>query len=131
MLYNTVLLSAMYHTVLPQVYTRPLLPEPPCSSPPPPHPSRGSQGTRLSFPCHTANSHLLSVLHGVIHTFPCYSLSSSHPLLPPLCPKVCSLHLHLHCCPASRFFRIIFLFSIFYEVSIQIFCRFLNWFVYY
>ena len=26
------------------------------------------------------------------------SLHSSHALLPPLCPQVCSLHLNLHCC---------------------------------
>ena len=115
------------NTVQPQVYIRPLLPEPPGSSPP--HPARWSRGTRLSFLCRTANSHLLSILHTVIHTLPCYALSLSHPLLPPLCPKVCSLCLHFHCGPANRFIRTIFLFSIFYEVSIKIFCLFLNWFI--
>ena len=30
-------------------------------------------------------------------------LSSSHPLLPPLCPHVCSLGLHLFFCPANTF----------------------------
>ena len=35
----------------------------------------------------TSNSHQLSVLHTVTHMFHCYSLNSSHPLLPPLCPK--------------------------------------------
>ena len=34
--------------------------------------------------------------------FPCYSLNSFHPLLPRLCPRVCSLCLCLHCCPANR-----------------------------
>ena len=33
---------------------------------------------------------------------PCYSLNSSHSLLPPLCPQVSSLCLRLHCCPAKR-----------------------------
>ena len=28
--------------------------------------------------------------------FQCYTLISSHPLLPPLCPQFCSLCLHLH-----------------------------------
>ena len=31
------------------------------------------------------------------------------PFPSPLCPKVCSLRLHLHCCPADRFIRAIFL----------------------
>ena len=31
------------------------------------------------------------------------SLNVPHPLLPLLCPQVCSLHLRLHCCPADRF----------------------------
>ena len=43
--------------------------------------------------------------------FPCYSLNSSHPLIPPLCPQVRSLCLHLHCCPADRFISTIFLHS--------------------
>ena len=42
---------------------------------------------------HTANFHWLSTLHTVIYMLPCYSLNSSHPLLLPLCPQVCSLHL--------------------------------------
>ena len=33
--------------------------------------------------------------------FQCYILNLSHPLLPPLCPQVCSLCLHLYSCPAS------------------------------
>ena len=27
----------------------------------------------------------------VVYMFQCYSLKSSHPFLPPLCPKICSL----------------------------------------
>ena len=45
--------------------------------------------------------------------FQCYSLNSSHPLLPPLCPQVCFLHLYLYCCLTNRFIRIIFLNSIY------------------
>ena len=41
--------------------------------------------------------------------FPCYSLNSSYPLLPPLCLLICSLCLHLYCCPANRFISTIFL----------------------
>ena len=48
---------------------------------------------------HTANSHWLSVLHMAMCVFHCYSLKSSHPLLPPLFSKVCSLCLCLLCCP--------------------------------
>ena len=33
----------------------------------------------------------------------CYSLSSSHPLLSPLCPQVHSLWFHLYSCPTNRF----------------------------
>ena len=35
--------------------------------------------------------------------FQCYYLNSSHPLLPPLFPQVCSLCLHLHCYPESSY----------------------------
>ena len=48
----------------------------------PSHPSRLSQSTRFSSLCHTANSHWLSILHMVMYMFQCYSLYSSHPLLP-------------------------------------------------
>ena len=44
-----------------------------------------------------------------VHMFSCYSLNSSHPFLPPLCPQICSLCLHLHCCPADRFISTVFL----------------------
>ena len=47
-----------------------------------------------------------------MYMFPCYCLHSSHPLLPLLCPQVCSLCLHLYSCPANRFISIIFLDSI-------------------
>ena len=49
------------------------------------------------------NKFPFAILHMVICMFPCYSLSSSHPLLPALCPQVCFLCLHLHCYPANGF----------------------------
>ena len=49
------------------------------------HTSRLSQSPRLSSLYYTATSHQLSVLHMVIYICQCYSLSLSHPLLPPLC----------------------------------------------
>ena len=41
------------------------------------------------------------------------TLNTSHTLLPLLCPQVCSLCLHLLCCPANRFISTIFLDSIY------------------
>ena len=46
-----------------------------------------------------------------MYMFQCYSLKSSHPLLP-LSPRVCSLRLCLLCCPACRVIGTIFLNSI-------------------
>ena len=63
----------------------------------------------FELPESTVNFHWLSVLHIVRCMFPGYSFQSSHPLLPTLCPQVCSLCLHLHCCPANRFMNTIFL----------------------
>ena len=61
---------------------------PPCPS----HPSRLSQNTGWSALCHTANSHLLSILHMIIYVFPCYSqfipLSPS-PTVSTVCLYVC------------------------------------------
>ena len=45
----------------------------------------------------------LAILHMVVYMFPCHSHNSSHPLLPTLCPKFCSLCLYLHCSSANRF----------------------------
>ena len=45
----------------------------------------------------------LAILHMVVYMFPCHSHNSSHPLLPTLCPKFCSLGLYLHCSSANRF----------------------------
>ena len=65
---------------------------------PPPHPTPLGCHRALGWtPCVIANSHLPSVLHMVMYMFPCYSLNSSHPLLPLLFPQVFSLCLCLHC----------------------------------
>ena len=37
--------------------------------------------------CHISNYHWLSILHTVRYMSQCYSLISSHPFHPPLCPK--------------------------------------------
>ena len=79
----------------------------------PSHASRLSQSTGRSSLCHRANSHWLSVLHLVMYMFQCYSLNLSHPLLPPLCPQVCSLCLRLCCCSANRFISTLSRFQIY------------------
>ena len=54
----------------PQVYICPLPPEPHLPFPTPSHLSRLSESTGLSWLCHTANSHLLSILHMVMYVLP-------------------------------------------------------------
>ena len=56
----------------------------------------------------TANSHWLSILHMVMYMY-MLLLYSSQPLLPLLCPQICSLCLCLQCCSANRFISTIFL----------------------
>ena len=55
----------------------------------------------------------LSNLCMVMYMFQCCSLKSSHPLLLPLCPKVCSLCLCLLCCPSCRIIDTVFLDSMY------------------
>ena len=80
---------------------------------------------------HASNSHWSSVLY--MHMFQCYSLKSSQALLLPLSPEVCSLYLHLLCCPACRMVRIIFLNSIYmclYTVFVFLFLTYFTLFKY-
>ena len=91
----------------PQVYIRPLPPEP-RSHLSPFYPFRLSQSTGLSSLCHRANSHWFSILHMVICMFSGYSLNLSHPFLPSLCPQSI-LYCCLHCYPANRFISTVFL----------------------
>ena len=80
----------------------------------------------LSLLSHRANCHWLSILRMALCMPPCYSLPSSHPLLPSLpCPQVCSLCLCLHCYPANRVISTIFLDSIYYVLKYNI-CFFLS-----
>ena len=82
------------------------------------HPSRQSQTLASGLVCLTANFYCLSTLHMAMYMFQCYSLKSSYLLSPPLCPKVCSLCLHLCCCHVGRFISTIFLDPI-YVHSVQ------------
>ena len=92
----------------PQVHVSHLSPEP-CSWLPPHPTSLGCLRALGWAPCVACKFPLLSILHTVMHMFPYHSVHLSHPLLPPLFPQVCSLCLHLHCCPANRFISTIFL----------------------
>ena len=56
------------------------------------HPSRSSRSTRLSSLLHSSFLPALC-LHMAVCICQCYFLSSSHPLLPPLCPQAHSLYL--------------------------------------
>ena len=94
----------------------------PLSPPSPFHPSGSSQCTCLSALSHASNLDWQSISHMVIHTFQCYSLRSSHSLLLPQSPKVCSLHLCLFCCLTSRVIITIFLNSIYICVNILCWC---------
>ena len=79
------------------------------SLPSPSHPSsRSSQNRWLGSLCYIATSHQLSLLH-MVYTHVDATFSMSYPLLPPLCPQLCSLYLHLHSFPANRFIDLIFL----------------------
>ena len=49
----------------------------------------------------------------IVYMFQCHSPKSSHPLLLPQSPKVCSTHLCLFCCLAYRVIITIFLNSIY------------------
>ena len=86
----------------------------------PSHPSRMLQSSDLSSLSNTANSHWLRILYVVAYMFPCYSLHSSHPLLPPW-TRVHKpvLYVCLCCCPADRFISTIFLDSIYTHTDIK------------
>ena len=95
---------------------------PPFHLPPQPTPLGCHRVSGLSSLHHTADSHWLSILHTIMCMFQCYSLNSSHALFPSLCQQVCSLCLHLHCCPASRSLSTIFLDSIYIYMLIDNIC---------
>ena len=72
----------------PQAYIRPLPLESPSLLPPHPTPLGCHRAPGLSSLHLTANSHWLAVLHMVMCMFQRCSLNLSHPLLPPLCPRI-------------------------------------------
>ena len=83
---------------------------------PPPFPSHFSglpSVPALSALSHASNLDWRYISHMVIYVFQYYSPKSSHPLLLPQSPKVCSLHLCLFCCLSYRVIIIIFLNSIY------------------
>ena len=63
---------------------------------------------QVGLPVYIETSHWLSMSHAAVYMFQCYSLGSSHPLLPTQCLQVSSLHLCLYSCPAYRFISTIF-----------------------
>ena len=105
-IYNVVLVSAIHQPewVIGGAYVRSFLNLLPISLPI--SPSRWSQNSTFELPV------TQQILHIVMYIFQCYSLHSSHPLLPALCPQVCSLCLHLCCFPVNRLISTTFLDSI-------------------
>ena len=81
----------------------------------PPSPSHASRLLKS----HTANSHWLPILHMVMYMFPCYSLQTPHPLLPPP-HHVCSLCLCPLCCPANRLISTVFLYALYIYICVNI-----------
>ena len=88
-------------------------PEPPSHLPPHPIPLGYPGAPALGALLHAVNLHWSSVLPMAMYVSQCFSLRSSHPLLLPLSPKVCSLHLCLLCSPACRIVSTIFLDSLY------------------
>ena len=116
MLYNIVLVSAKYQYE--SAIAKPLSLE--SSSCLPLHPTSLLQSLGFSSLSHIANSHWLSTLHIVIYMFPCYSLLSSHPLLPHPSPVSMSLffifgpplllciQFHQYCLPRFHTYSLIY-----------------------
>ena len=98
---------------------------------PPSQPSRLSQSTRLSPLC-PYSSFLLACYFTYANIY--VSVLPSQfipPLLPLLCPQVCSLPLHLDSCPANRFITIVFLDSMFMGYYMILVFLFLTYFTLY
>ena len=111
--YNVLLVSIMYqHELAVGIHMSP----PIWTSLPPPTPS---YPIPLWHPIVTEHHFEVPASHNkfpwpILHfnVLPYYSLNLAHPFLPPLCPKICSLRLLFHCCPANGFISTIFLDSI-------------------
>jgi len=113
--YNIVLVSAIYQH---ESAISPLPLEPLSNLLSHPTPIGCHRAPTLGSLHHTANFQRLSILHTVMYMFQCYSPKTSHPLLPPLCQKVCSLCLHALCCLSNRIISTIFLDSIYIYVCV-------------
>ena len=112
LLYNKV--NQLYAHTYPHIPSLLNLPPPSLS-----HPSSSSQSTKLISPCYAAASHQTPILHLVVYICQCYSLTTSQPPLPALCPQVHSQRLHLYSCPTIRFISTIFLHSIHREPKLM------------
>ena len=77
--------------------------------PPHPIPLGCPSALALSALFHASNLDWSSISHMVIYMFQIYSLKSSHSLILPQSPKVCSLHLCLFCYLAYKVIVTIFL----------------------
>ena len=100
MLYNAVLVSAIHHHEPAIGIHTPPSPGDSLLPPTRSRPSTPSQSSGFEPLRHTANPHRLCVLHMGMCVSACRSLL---PMPPAPSPQVCSLHLHLHWCPAHRF----------------------------
>ena len=86
----------------------------PSASPTPPHAYRLSRSTWLEHLAPYSKFPLpMCFTHGNLYVSLLCSQFPSPPLLPSLCPQVCSPCLCLHCCSANRFISTIFLDSIY------------------
>ena len=111
MLYDVALFSPIYQSQsVISIYIPSLLNLPPTS----PHSSPLGLHRELGWvPC-AIQQFLLAIysthdMHIYTRICQCHSLNLSHPLLPPLCPQVHSLCLHLPIFPVNRFIRTVFL----------------------
>ena len=59
-----------------------------------------------------SQTHLSDFENEWVYIHQCYFLNLSYPLLPPPCPQVHSLHLHLHFFSVNRFISTVFLDSV-------------------
>ena len=96
-LYNIVMISAIHQWQKPSAIS--ILMSPPSKTSLPP--LQVVTEHQLWFPMSYNKFPLAPMLHMALYMFQCYSLKSSHLLPLQLCPKICSLCLHLHCCPIS------------------------------
>ena len=84
------------------------------SLPHPPHliPSRLSQSTWFEHPESQPFPQAIYCTYGNVYVSMLFS-QFVPPSPSPACPQICSLCLHLHCCPANKFTSTIFLDSIY------------------